>query len=177
MDLIDKEHIASAEIRQQRGQIARLFDRGTGCHAQIDAHLTGDDARKRRLAETGGAVEQHMIQRFAAAPCRLDVDREILLDLVLPDVVLKGFRAKRALQLRILRDQLRCGKALLCAVIGLMGTSLYHIGSQSFGSLLKITLLADIERIDALGGLFACGLLHADEHKPVALFGEALHIL
>ena len=47
----------------------------------MDAELGGDDSGERGLAETGRAVEQHVIHRLAALFRGLDRDGEILLDL------------------------------------------------------------------------------------------------
>ncbi len=74
MDLIDEEHITFAEIRQQRGQVAGLFDRRAGCDAEVYPHLIGDDARKRCFAEARRAIEQHMVERFPAPTRRLYIN-------------------------------------------------------------------------------------------------------
>ena len=86
MDLIHKEDVVLAEVGQQRGQIPRLFNGRAGGHPQVDAHLVGDDAGERRLAQAWGAVEQHMVQRLPPQLGRVDEDREVLLGLFLADV-------------------------------------------------------------------------------------------
>ena len=87
MDLIDEQNVARRKVRQQRGEVACLFNGRAGRDAQIDAHLVGDDAGQRRLAESRRAVEQHVIERFAPPPRGLDVDGEVSLRLLLSGVV------------------------------------------------------------------------------------------
>ena len=53
-----------------------------------------------------------MIQRLAAEPCRLHKDRQIFLDLLLPDVFLKGARAKRKLIVAVVFRHLGRNKAV-----------------------------------------------------------------
>ena len=72
MHFVDEQHVALVQIGQQRGKIALLFNGRTARHAQVDAHLVGNDAGKRRLAETGRTVQQHMVEAFAAFFCRFD---------------------------------------------------------------------------------------------------------
>ena len=45
----------------------------------VTAHLVGDDVRETGLAQTGRAVKQDVIERFAALPRRFDQDAEIFL--------------------------------------------------------------------------------------------------
>ena len=70
MDLVHKENVVFAEIRQQGRQIAGLFDGRAGGDADVDSHLGGDDARQRGLAQARRAVEQHMVQRLRRAAGR-----------------------------------------------------------------------------------------------------------
>ena len=62
VDLIHKENIILVQVGQQRRQIAGLFDGRAGSDADIDAHLGGDNARQRGLAQARRAVQQHVIQ-------------------------------------------------------------------------------------------------------------------
>jgi hypothetical protein len=54
-----------------------------------DAELGRDDLRQRGLAQPGRAGQQHMVERLAARLGRLDRDRELLLQLLLPDELVK----------------------------------------------------------------------------------------
>ena len=52
---------------------------------------------QRRLAESRRAEQQHVVERFLALPRRLDEDRQLAPDLLLPDVFIEETRAQRAL--------------------------------------------------------------------------------
>ncbi len=93
--LIDKQHIVRLQIRQQRCEIARLFDSGSRGYTDIHSHFIRDYARQRGLAKSGRSVQQNVIQTLAALFRRLDIYRHILLDLVLTYILGKGFRAER----------------------------------------------------------------------------------
>src|SRR5205085_1964379 len=62
----------------------------------------------------GRPMEQHVVERLAARPCRGDEDAEIVAKLALPDEVVEGQRAQRGLGLvggaaRAVEDALRLG--------------------------------------------------------------------
>ena len=50
MNLVDEQHVVGFKIREQRRQIALLFQHRAGCLVQRHAHLARDDVRKRCLA-------------------------------------------------------------------------------------------------------------------------------
>ena len=97
MDLVDEQHVARLEVGQERGEVAGALEHGTRRLAQVHAELVRDDVRQRRLAEAGRTEQQHVVERFAALPRRLDEDRELLADLFLADVLGEAARAQRAL--------------------------------------------------------------------------------
>ena len=74
MDLVDEQHVARLQIGEQRREIARPRDHRPGGGAEADAELARDDLRQRRLAEAGRAVQQHVVERLAPRPRRLDED-------------------------------------------------------------------------------------------------------
>src|ERR1022692_2801075 len=59
------------------------------------AEVARDDIGERGLAETGRTMEQHVIERFASPPRRLDGDLEVFDDGPLPDIVIKTGRPQR----------------------------------------------------------------------------------
>ncbi len=89
MDLVDEEDVAVLEVGQQRGEVARPSQDGTGRDAQAGRHLGGDDAGQRGLAQTGGAGEEDVVDRLAALPGRLQHDAEMLDQLRLTDELLE----------------------------------------------------------------------------------------
>ena len=68
--LIDEEHVAVLQRRQQAGQVAGPRDGRPRRGAQVDAHLRRDDARQRRLAQprAGRRTADGRAARRAAAP-------------------------------------------------------------------------------------------------------------
>ena len=112
VDLIDEEDIIFIEVGQQGSQIARFFDGRTAGNTDIDPHFRRDDLRKGGFAQAGGAVKQHMVQRLPAQARRLHKDREIFLDLLLPDVFLQRVRAQGKLIIPVVFGHLRGDKAV-----------------------------------------------------------------
>src|SRR5262249_42745109 len=94
MDLVDEQHVALFEIGQKRGEIAGLGNHGPRCRAKADAELARDDLRQRGLAQPGWPHEQHMIQRFAALPRRLDEHGKVGARLRLADELGKELRTQ-----------------------------------------------------------------------------------
>ena len=103
MDLVDEQHVAGFEVRDDGREIARLLERRAGGRAQARVHFVGDDVRERGLAEAGRAEEQHVIERLAPFARRGQRDLEILFDLVLADVLAQEPRAERELGLEVFR--------------------------------------------------------------------------
>jgi hypothetical protein len=94
MDLVDEEHVAIIEARQDRGEVALALDRRPRNRADADAELVADDERERRLAEPRRACEQNVIERLAPRLRRVERDRELLLDALLSDEVVERARPK-----------------------------------------------------------------------------------
>ena len=63
---------------------------GPGGGAEADAHLAREDLGERRLAEPRRAVEQHMVERFAAALRGVDEHPQILARRLLPDELVEA---------------------------------------------------------------------------------------
>ena len=78
VDLVDEQDIPGLEVCQDCGEVAGALDHRPGGGAEPDAQFAGDDLRQRGLAEARGAVQQHVVQRLAAAAGGLDEDGEVL---------------------------------------------------------------------------------------------------
>ena len=65
VDLVDEQHVAVLELGEDRGQVAGPLERRARRDVQVDAHLGGDDAGQRGLAEPGRAGEQQVVDRLA----------------------------------------------------------------------------------------------------------------
>jgi len=103
VDLVDEEHVAGLEIREQRRQITWALDRRAARHPQLSTHLRRDDVREGGLAEPGRAVEQQMIERLLALARRTNEDTEVLAQAVLTDHLIERTRAQTLLDTRLAR--------------------------------------------------------------------------
>ena len=77
VDLVDEEHVAVVEVREDRGEVAGPFERGTARGVQARAHLVGDDPGQRGLAEPGRTREQHVVDGLPALLGRGQHDLEV----------------------------------------------------------------------------------------------------
>ncbi len=94
MDLVDEQNVARLEVGELGGEIAGLGDHRPRGRAEIDAELARHDLRERRLAETRGADEQHVVERLAARLGRLDEHLEVLARRLLAGEVGQHLRAQ-----------------------------------------------------------------------------------
>ena len=101
VDLVHEQDVARREVREDRGEVARLLEDGAGRDADLGAHLAGDDVRERRLAEARRAAEEDVVQRLLPLPRGLQEDAERLLQLRLPDELQERARAERDLGVRL----------------------------------------------------------------------------
>ena len=102
-----KSTSCSCRLVSIAGEIARLLDHRPGGGAHRHAHLVADDVGQRRLAEPGRAVQQHVIERLAAAARRGDRHLQVVADAILADVLVERARAQPRLVLRVLVDGVR----------------------------------------------------------------------
>ena len=58
MNLVDEQHIAVLELREDRRQITCSFEGRTRRHLEVGTHLSGDDVGERGFAEAGRAGEE-----------------------------------------------------------------------------------------------------------------------
>lgn len=99
MDLVDEENVPLFEIGEKRGKIARLGDHRSRGRPEIDPELARHDLRQRRLAEARWPCEQHMIQRLAPRPRRINEDLEVRAHFGLTDELGKRLRPERGFRL------------------------------------------------------------------------------
>ena len=85
MDLVDEQHVALAELGEDGGEVAGAFEGGARGDVQVHAHLVGDDAGQRRLAEPGRPGEQQVVGGLAASAGGLEDDAQPVLQLGLAD--------------------------------------------------------------------------------------------
>ena len=96
MNLIDEQHIARLQVREQRGEIAGTFEHGTRGLAEVHPELAGEDVGERGLAEAGRSEDERVIERLTAHDRGLHEDLELRLDLFLADIVDEPLRADGA---------------------------------------------------------------------------------
>ncbi len=102
MDFIDEEDIARFEIGEDGSEVADFFDSRTRGDADIDTHFFGDDIGEGGLPESGGSVEEDMLDVFSTTTRRLDEESEIRFDLFLTDILREGLRAEGRIEEDIL---------------------------------------------------------------------------
>ena len=85
VDLVDEQHVAVVEVGEDGGEVTGALERGTAGDAQPDAHLLGDDARERGLAQARRTGEQDVVGGLAPAAGGAEEDLEVLLEARLAD--------------------------------------------------------------------------------------------
>jgi len=85
VDLVDEEHLAGNETRQERREIAGVLDRGTARHPQGPLALVGDDHGERRLAQSRRPGQQDVIGRALLDAGGIEEQLELAAHLLLPD--------------------------------------------------------------------------------------------
>ena len=101
MNLIEKENFACFERREDGRQVALALEQRAGTGLDVDAQLVGDDLRQRSLAQSRRAVEQHVIERFAAAARGLDGDLDVFFHALLADEIGHALRAHAGVEPRV----------------------------------------------------------------------------
>ena len=61
MDLIDEQHIASLQIREQRREIPRTLEHRAGSGLDSHVHLVSDDVGKRGFAQPRRTEDERVI--------------------------------------------------------------------------------------------------------------------
>src|SRR5689334_12652370 len=101
VDLVDEEHRARLERREERRDVALAFERRAGGLHEGHVQLGRHDLRERGLAEPGRSRQQHVVERLAALLRRLDEHRQLVLHRALADEVLEPARPQRAVELLV----------------------------------------------------------------------------
>ena len=104
MYLVDEENLVLLEVREHRGQIARLLDNRPGCRAHRHAQLVPNHVGERGLAEARWSVEQDVIERFLAPARSGDRHLQVVAHAVLADVFVQRSRAESRFVLGVVFD-------------------------------------------------------------------------
>ena len=90
MDLVHEEDVVAGQIGQDGGQItAALQHRARGAD-QVDAQLGSHDLSQGRLAQTGVAVKERMVQRAAAFTGSAQIHAQIGTQFFLTDEIIQA---------------------------------------------------------------------------------------
>ena len=65
VDLVDEQHVAVAEVREDRGEVARPVESGPAGGLEPGSHRVGHDLGWRGLAEPRRSAEQQMVDRLS----------------------------------------------------------------------------------------------------------------
>jgi len=75
--LVDEEHVAALELRQDPHEVARSLERRAARGNQARAELVRQDARQAGLAQARWTREEHVVERLAAGLGGLDRDAQV----------------------------------------------------------------------------------------------------
>src|SRR6266478_362151 len=101
VNFIHEKNFLAFERGQYRGQVAFALQQRSRTSLDRHVQFVGDNLRQRRFSQPGRPVQQHVVQRFAAAPCRIDGNLDILFDAFLADVLLQPFRPHAHVDARV----------------------------------------------------------------------------
>ena len=87
MNFIYEEDVTFLQVGKECRDVAGFFDRRSGCRSEFRFHLVSDDIREGRLAQSGRAGQENMVESFVTAECSFHVHAQIFFDLLLADVV------------------------------------------------------------------------------------------
>ena len=96
--LIHKKHLELFHVAQDRRQIFFVLDDRARGPLKRHVNLIGNDGGERCLPQAWRAVEQDMVQHFAARLGRLDRNFQVVLDLLLPDELPQELGAQTVLK-------------------------------------------------------------------------------
>ncbi len=113
MNLVDEEHLAGLEVRQDSHQISRFLNHRPRRRTHSHAELVGNHICERRLAEAWRAIEQDVVECFAPLPRGRDGNLQVFAHAVLADVVIQLARPQTSFVLRVFLDARRCDEVVV----------------------------------------------------------------
>ena len=87
MNFVEKEKILGVERSEHGGEVALFFEQRAGADFYGGAHFVGQNLGEGGFAQARRAVEQDVVEGFAAGAGRFDGDLQIFFDAILADVV------------------------------------------------------------------------------------------
>ena len=116
MDFVEEKEIARVERGEDGGEIALFLEQRAGADFDGRAHFVGENLREGGFAEARRAVEQDMVERFAAVARGFDGDLEIFLYAGLADEVAESLWADAGVDARVFVERFAGDDAV--AVVG-----------------------------------------------------------
>ena len=101
VDLVDEQHVALFEVREDGGQVPRAGDSRPRGGADGSAQLVGHHRGERGLAQARRPREQNVVGHIAPGPGRVDHNAERFLHLGLTQVVVQPLRPQREIQFQV----------------------------------------------------------------------------
>jgi hypothetical protein len=93
VNFIEEENFFAFQRGENGGQVTFAFQEGAGAGLYGDLEFIGDDLGESGFAQARRAVEQDMIEGFAAAAGRFDGNGDIFFNALLADVFIEAFWA------------------------------------------------------------------------------------
>ena len=124
VDFVDEQDVVGLQVCQDRGEVAGVVEDEPGGRADAAAHFFGDDVRDGGFAQAGRAVEDGVVQGFAAALRGLDADPQRFFHALLAGVFVQGLRAQGAFGVLFFFEEVVGDDAVFHAGVGFrLGTA------------------------------------------------------
>src|SRR6266702_3677898 len=101
VNFVEKENLFLFERGQDRCQVTFALQQRPGAGFDRNVQFVGADLRQRGLAQSRRAVQEDVVQRFAAAARRVDSNLNIFFDALLPDVLVETLGAHAHIDARV----------------------------------------------------------------------------
>src|SRR5437763_5357985 len=130
VDLVDEEHVALAEVRQDRREVARALQSGAGGGLEPGRHRVRDDLGERGLAEPRRAAEQQVVNGLPSFARRLQEQCELFLHTILPDELSERAGTQGDVELVVFRGHDGCLGQTIIGGLGLVARQVHHVAHR-----------------------------------------------
>ena len=98
VNFVDKEYIAWFEIGEDTSKVANTLNSGTTCYLDPSTHFPCDDMSEGGFAESGGTIEEDVVDRLTAIFGCSDKELEVLFDFFLADILRERLRPQSGVE-------------------------------------------------------------------------------
>ncbi len=109
VNLVDEENVAGAQRREETDEIAGPLQHRSGGRSQLDTHLPCHEHGERRLAESGRAEEESVLEYLLPAFGCVNGDLQRGFHLGLADELVEARRTERGIRARFLGQRFGSG--------------------------------------------------------------------